>query len=66
MTKKQRKRLAQQLAELEHIIQTSADRNEVRDAQERMMQMQEAADMNTEDMCAVDEMVQDILQTLTY
>ena len=30
------------------------------------MQMQEAADMNTEDMCAVDEMVQDILQTLTY
>lgn len=57
--------MAKKLAELEHIIQTSADRSEVRDAQERMMQMQEAADMNMDDMCAVDTMVQEILQSLT-
>lgn len=57
--------MAKKLAELEHIIQTSADRSEVRDAQERMMQMQEAADMDMDDMCAVDTMVQEILQSLT-
>lgn len=65
MTKKQRKQLAQRIAKLEHIIQTSTDKDEVRTAKDNMVQLQASADMDLEDMCVVDEMVQEILSTLT-
>lgn len=65
MTKKQRKQMAQRIAKLEHIIQTNTDKDAVKTAKDEIVQLQASADMDLEDMCAVDEMVQEILQSLT-
>lgn len=62
MNKKQLKQLAKKIADLEYTIQTSADRDEVNSAKDRMMQAQQAADLELSDMIALDELVQGYLK----
>ena len=62
MTKKQLKQLAKKIADLEYTIQTSQDRDEVNTAKDRMMQAQEAANLELQDMIDLDELVQKYLQ----
>jgi len=62
VTKKQLKQLAKKIADLEYTIQTSQDRDEVNTAKDRMMQAQEAADLELQDMIALDTLVQDYLK----
>ncbi len=61
MTKKQLKQLAKKIADLEYTIQTSNDHDAVHDAKERMVQAQEAANMELDEMLILDEMVQKYL-----
>lgn len=61
MTKKQLKQLAKKIADLEYTIQTSNDHDAVHDAKERMVQAQEAAEMELDEMLILDEMVQKYL-----
>ncbi len=61
MTKKQLKQLAKKIADLEYTIQTSKDHDAVHDAKERMVQAQEAAQMELDEMLILDEMVQKYL-----
>ena len=62
MTKKQLKQLAKKIADLEYTIQTSEDHNEVNDAKNRMMQLQQAQNLELQEMIALDELVQDYLK----
>ena len=62
MTKKQLKQLAKKIADLEYTIQTSKDSNEVNTAKDRMMQVQQSADLELQDMLELDELVQDYLK----
>ena len=67
MTKKQLKKYAKQLAELEYKLQNAEENDEINSLQKRIMNLQESneADMTIDDMTAVDEMVQEILQNMT-
>ena len=67
MTKKQLKKYAKQLAELEYKLQNAEENDEINSLQKRIMNLQESneADMTIDDMTAVDEMVQEILQSMT-
>ena len=58
MTKKQMK----QLANLETIIQTSNDENAIREAKNRMIQLNESAELDLNDMLKLDAMVADLLK----
>ena len=62
MNKKQLKQLAKKIADLEYTIQTSNDHNEVNEAKNRMMQAQQAQDLDFQEMITLDELVQDYLQ----
>ena len=62
MTKKQLKQLAKKIADLEYTIQTSTDHNEVNVAKDRLMQAQEAADLDLTDMITLDELIQNYLE----
>jgi len=62
MTKKQLKQLAKKIADLEYTIQTSTDHNEVNVAKDRLMQAQEAADLDLTDMIMLDELIQNYLE----
>lgn len=61
MTKKQLRQLAKKIADLEYTIQTSTDHNEVNDAKNRMMQTQQAQNLDFQEMVALDELVQNYL-----
>jgi len=61
VTKKQLKQLAKKLADLEHIIQTSTDRDAIDVAKDKMIKAQESADIEFEEMLLLDEMVQKYL-----
>ena len=62
MTKKQMKQLATKIANLETIIQTSNDENAIREAKNRMIQLNESAELNLNDMLKLDAMVADLLK----
>lgn len=62
MTKKQLKQLAKKIADLEYTIQTSQDSNEVDSAKNRMMQVEQSADLELNDMLILDGLVQDYLK----
>ena len=62
MNKKQLKQLAKKIADLEYTIQTSNDHNEVNEAKNRMMQTQQAQDLDFQEMITLDELIQDYLQ----
>ena len=61
MKKKELKALAQQIAKYEKIVQTSSNKNEVRDAQMKIMNLSESVN-SLEDMMALDEIIQDMLE----
>ena len=63
MTKKQLKKLARDLADLEYTIQTSNDSQKVYEAKEKMTHLTEAANIELEDMIALDELIQNNLQS---
>ena len=62
MTKKQLKQLAKKMADLEHTIQTSNDKNAIDSAKDKMIKAQESADMELEEMVLLDEMIQKYLR----
>ena len=62
MTKKQMKQLATKIANLETIIQTSNDENAIREAKNRMIQLNESAELDLSDMLKLDAMVADLLK----
>lgn len=61
MTKKQMKQLAAKIAKLETIIQTSEDEDMVREAKDKMIQLNESAELDLNDMIELDAMVADLL-----
>lgn len=61
MTKKQMKQLATKIANLEIIIQTSDDENAIREAKNRMIQLNESAELDLNDMIKLDAMISDLL-----
>ena len=61
MTKKQMKQLATKIANLEIIVQTSNDENAVREAKNRMIQLNESAELDLNDMIKLDAMISDLL-----
>ena len=61
MKKKELKALAQKIAKYEKIVQTSSNKNKVRDAQMKIMNLSESVD-SLEDMMALDEIIQDMLE----
>lgn len=66
MTKKQLKQFAKKMADLEYIIQTSSDKNEVDLAKDKMIKAQEAADLELEEVVRLDELIQNFLQEKKY
>ena len=61
MKAKELKNIAKQIAKYEFIIQTSDDKKAVRDAQMKVMELSGRVE-RLEDMVAIDEYVQEILQ----
>ena len=61
MNKKQLKQLAKKLADLEYTIQTSDDKDVIDLAKDKMIKMQESADLELEEMLILDEMIKKYL-----
>ena len=61
MKKKEQKALAQKIAKYELIIQTSDDKQRIRDAQDKIMDLSGRVE-TLDDIAAIDEMVQEILE----
>ena len=61
MKKKEQKALAQKIAKYELIVQTSTDKKQVRDAQDKIIELSGKVE-TLDDIAAIDEMVQEILE----
>ena len=61
MKKKEQKALAQKIAKYELIIQTSQDKKQVRDAQDKIIELSGKVE-SLDDIAAIDEMVKEILE----
>ena len=61
MKKKEQKALAQKIAKYELIIQTSQDKKQVRDAQDKIIELSGKVE-SLDDIAAIDEIVQEILE----
>ena len=61
MKKKEQKALAQKIAKYELIIQTSQDKKQVRDAQDKIIELSGKVE-SLDDIAAIDKMVQEILE----
>ena len=61
MKKKELKALAQKIAKYELIVQTSQDKKQVRDAQDKIIELSGKVE-SLDDIAAIDEMVQEILE----
>jgi short-subunit dehydrogenase involved in D-alanine esterification of teichoic acids len=61
MKKKEQKALAQKIAKYELIVQTSDDKKRVREAQNKIMELSGKVE-TLDDIAAIDEMVQEILE----
>ena len=61
MKKKEQKALAQKIAKYELIIQTSTDKKQVRDAQDKILELSGKVE-TLDDIAAIDEMIQEILE----
>lgn len=61
MKKKEQKALAQKIAKYELIVQTSTDKKQIRDAQDKIMDLSGRVE-TLDDIAAIDEMVQEILE----
>ena len=62
MNKKQLKRIAKEMADLEFLIQNSADYVVVEGAKREMLKKQESMELELEDMLALDDMVKKYLE----
>lgn len=60
MKKKELKNLANKIAQAERVIQTSSNKTEIFEAEQRIIELSGRA-TNIEDMMQIDEMVQEIL-----
>lgn len=63
MTKKQLKQLAKKLADLEYTIQNSDDSQKVYEAKEKMTHLTESANLELDDLIALDGLIQNYLQS---
>ena len=61
MKKKEQKALAQKIAKYELIIQTSDDKKRIHDAQDKVIELSGRVE-TLDDIAAIDEMVQEILE----
>ena len=61
MKKKEQKALAQKIAKYELIVQTSTDKKQVREAQDKIIELSGKVE-SLDDIAAIDEMVQEILE----
>ena len=61
MKKKELKNLATKIAKYERIIQSSDDKNVVRQAEEEIMKLSSSVD-SLDDMVAIDELVMELLE----
>ena len=61
MKKKEQKALAQKIAKYELIVQTSQDKKQVRDAQDKIIELSGKVE-SLDDIAVIDEMVQEILE----
>ena len=61
MTKKQLKKLAKELANLEIIIQHSEDADEVDVAKEKMIKLTQSADLEFNEILELDEMIHELV-----
>ena len=62
MTKKQLKKFAKDLADLEFVIQTSNDNNEVDLAKEKMIKLTNSANLEFNEILELDEIVGDLVR----
>mgnify|MGYP003296706432 CR=1 FL=1 len=62
MKQKSLMKLANKIAELEHIIQTSKDKKEVAKAQDAITTLAMSVPLGLKDMVALDEMIQEIYE----
>ncbi len=60
MKKKELKNLAERIAQYEHIIQTSQDQDEIKNARAQIMALSSKV-KNLEDIMILDEMIQDFI-----
>ena len=61
MTKKQLKKLAKELANLEIIIQRNENVNEVDAAKEKMIKLTQSADLEFNEILELDEMIHELV-----
>ena len=61
MKKKEQKALAQKIAKYELIVQPSTDKKQVRDAQDKIIELSGKVE-SLDDIAAIDEMGQEILE----
>lgn len=61
MTKKQLKKLAKELAELEIIIQTNESPEEVEGAKEKLIKLTQAAELEFQEILELDEMIHELV-----
>lgn len=60
MKRKEKKQLAEKIAKYERIIQSTDDRDKIKEAESKIMELSTHV-YNLEDMVEIDEMVQDLL-----
>lgn len=63
MRTKERKKLAQKIAQCEYIIQTSTDKDEIKRAEYQVMELSGCVH-SLDDMQAIDDLVQDLLKPM--
>ena len=61
MKRKEQKNLAQKIAKYEYIVQTSNDKDEIKKAQDSIMELSGRVE-SLDDIETIDEMVQEILE----
>ena len=65
MKRKELKNLAQKIAKYEQILQTSQDKEEIREAQSQIMNLSGRV-QSLEDMVLLDDMIQEILKKFDF
>ena len=64
MKRKELKKLAEKIAKYETIVQTSSDKDEIHRAEQAIMQLSGCV-TSFEDMCVLDELIQDLIGSNT-
>lgn len=64
MKRKEKKQLAEKIAKYERIVQSSTDKKEIKQAQNKIVELSSHVE-TIEDIVDIDEMVQDLLKQST-